>query len=773
RPLRVPVLPSNDAPASAQPLEGTNGSVAVQLGGSTLESWEPSGDPSVPQGSVWFHWRAPATGQAWFRSAFPPQGTNDVRLYSQSASQRLQEVAAWKDRDGVGLLVERAAEYWIRVAGDTRVHSSSLDWESWPFRVVVPGPGIVLASRVSFELMADVPPDDISEVLYLHWGSMSGPGRSPPWKVTPEHLAAGGMGAVGAQIGFRNGTVMQIPESAFVRWRPDNDDLARAIPWREHSVSWVSTAGATLEAGEPAAPSGSRTLWWSFVAPDDGFVRMASGDAAHPMEAFRVPQTDSWNGAVRVAGPAGSGDLEVRRGQKFLFRLVASAITQVSVDLHFSRVGANPSPESAAILPDDGGPLRAEFGPSGTSGSSRFWWIEPGRSGVMFFEQSDPYPGDFRWNLYPDGILTGEHPFQWPDHHPVQQGRRYLVECWLSDGHFGTWTGRAVIQEANTNDHLSRRWEVPPTGLQRRFFLGDTPSDPAEPVINLTAGPSALRSLWFSWTSPRRQYATFWSSPVAPLGVFEGDSLNELWMMARSNGEPITFLAEPGRTYSMLLQQAGLQEYGITVGVGPVPAPRGDDFAGRGRVHGFDAVLEFECQAATREPGEPRHGGGLAAASSWWSWTAPARGTLSLGRDTGVYNPFDLTVYRGTELARLTPVTGTEGNPDIRMLELPVEAGEELQFAGVSRQGPFWPFHRPERWLLRFKSGFDPETDLQVTPLADGLEVRWPEALDGFLLETTTDPVRRDWQAVDRRAGPSVRLAAPATGAVYFRMRAP
>lgn len=110
--------------------------------------------------------------------------------------------------------------------------------------------------------------------------------------------------------------------------------------------------------------------------------------------------------------------------------------------------------------------------------------------------------------------------------------------------------------------------------------------------------------------------------------------------------------------------------------------PSNDQFARRQLIPGTHVTLFGSLTGAKSEPGEPVHGGVGIGSSIWWSWKAPASGSLTLltsgsGPDTV------LAVYQGTTLSSLQAigrgVTDPSGNG--RRLVMPVLAGQEYQIA--------------------------------------------------------------------------------------------
>ena len=89
--------------------------------------------------------------------------------------------------------------------------------------------------------------------------------------------------------------------------------------------------------------------------------------------------------------------------------------------------------------------------------------------------------------------------------------------------------------------------------------------------------------------------------------------------------------------------------------------PANDDFADATVLNGASGTIETDLLAATVEPGEPPHlsgdGGDRPAASVWFRWTAPARGSTRFG----VQALSSVKVFRGQHIAALTPLAFGSG----------------------------------------------------------------------------------------------------------------
>jgi len=93
--------------------------------------------------------------------------------------------------------------------------------------------------------------------------------------------------------------------------------------------------------------------------------------------------------------------------------------------------------------------------------------------------------------------------------------------------------------------------------------------------------------------------------------------------------------------------------------------PPNDSFANRITLTGPSITLTASNKGATKEAGEPNHGGNIGGKSIWYTWTAPTSGKLTI--DTAGSN-FDtlLGVYTGTSVSALTLAAS---NDDVSSLD--------------------------------------------------------------------------------------------------------
>jgi hypothetical protein len=132
----------------------------------------------------------------------------------------------------------------------------------------------------------------------------------------------------------------------------------------------------------------------------------------------------------------------------------------------------------------------------------------------------------------------------------------------------------------------------------------------------------------------------------------------------------------------------------VVQGVAAAAPPPNDNFAAAEIVTGFPATVSGSNLDATREPGEPRHGGLPASHSVWWTWTPRSSGTVLIRacRGRGVSST-TLGVYLGTAVGSLTEVTsafggGFRGCPRGTRVAFYAIAGQQYRIAvddGVGR----------------------------------------------------------------------------------------
>jgi hypothetical protein len=179
-------------------------------------------------------------------------------------------------------------------------------------------------------------------------------------------------------------------------------------------------------------------------------------------------------------------------------------------------------------------------------------------------------------------------------------------------------------------------------------------------------------SAWFAWRAPRSQSVFVqvctdgWE---ALLGIYRGESVDNLQPVAATHittpfgscGE-LSFRAISTVTYRIAVDGStaggGLEQgnFDFTVSSTPLNLPANDAFANATGVKSTPYEWIYgSTDGATREAGEPGHGGDLAGASVWFHWTAPTTGAMQVFPCMASFRP-TLALYTGSTLATLNPI---------------------------------------------------------------------------------------------------------------------
>lgn len=189
---------------------------------------------------------------------------------------------------------------------------------------------------------------------------------------------------------------------------------------------------------------------------------------------------------------------------------------------------------------------------------------------------------------------------------------------------------------------------------------------------------NAGHSIWFKWTAPSTETVkvdTCAGTADTLLAVFVGSTFPTRTLVADNDQHSgicsttgdqsaVVFEAIEGQTYRIVVdtwhETLPLEDEILLSVASPVPA--NDSFA-TPEVLSPDPVskgvfVEANNSFASKEAGEPNHGGDSGGASLWYLWEAPATGRTAVF----VCDPdFAVGVYEGTEVSALTPVTDLPG----------------------------------------------------------------------------------------------------------------
>ena len=186
-------------------------------------------------------------------------------------------------------------------------------------------------------------------------------------------------------------------------------------------------------------------------------------------------------------------------------------------------------------------------------------------------------------------------------------------------------------------------------------------------------------SVWWTWSAPATGSVTFntrGSNFDTLLTVYTGDNLNNLTEIASNDDadgwfllqSAVRFNAQQGQTYYIAVEGYNGAAGAIVLNWQapsslPETATETDDFSPNASISGASGRITGGNVGAGRQSGEPDHAGNNGGASVWWTWTAPATGSVTF--DTRDSN-FDtlLAVYIGDNLNNLTEIASNDDMND-------------------------------------------------------------------------------------------------------------
>lgn len=257
------------------------------------------------------------------------------------------------------------------------------------------------------------------------------------------------------------------------------------------------------------------------------------------------------------------------------------------------------------------------------------------------------------------------------------------------------WAPSAVAAPGN-DDFSDREVLSGPLPIAASGSNVEATKEDGEPFLAFGKG----RTIWYEWEAESTSFTTVGTCGTdirTQVGVYTGTALNGLTPVADGfsggpgcpsslSGSQATFKAEAGAVYVILVDGDAFYlppspppsgEGPISLQVEATPPPPNDDFAHAallsGQVHEEPggARIYFASGhgynwAATKEPGEPSHGGDPGGASVWFSWTAPESGFAHMSACCG--RPRLLGIYTGESIGTLTTVASGIGFAEVSIV---------------------------------------------------------------------------------------------------------
>ncbi len=243
----------------------------------------------------------------------------------------------------------------------------------------------------------------------------------------------------------------------------------------------------------------------------------------------------------------------------------------------------------------------------------------------------------------------------------------------------------ARLSGAPVNDPFAARLVIPATasGLES-IASGDLTKATVETGEPSHADRVCTRSLWWTWTAPENgtlEITTQGSTVATTLAVYTGTQLAKLVVVAHdrdsgSSGSSLVRLSvQSGTAYQIAVADSAGSSGRVRLRLIHTTSIdlANDGFANRIRLAGGLTQATASNVEASKELGEPSHAGNLGGKSLWWTWTAPADGTVTLttlgsttsaqgSQSTGALDTL-LAVYTGTRVSALTAVASNDNAP--------------------------------------------------------------------------------------------------------------
>jgi Collagen triple helix repeat (20 copies)/Abnormal spindle-like microcephaly-assoc'd, ASPM-SPD-2-Hydin len=210
-------------------------------------------------------------------------------------------------------------------------------------------------------------------------------------------------------------------------------------------------------------------------------------------------------------------------------------------------------------------------------------------------------------------------------------------------------------------------------------------------------GGIGAKSVWYSWQAPTSGTVTIDTCASAfdtLLAIYTGSAVNTLTPVASNNNSSscattsrshVIVPVGAGETYRIAVDGSGTASGAISLQIQYVTAAANDDFANAETITGAPATVTGNNAIASKEVGEPNHAGNAGGKSVWYSWQAPASGTVTIDTCGSAFDTL-LAIYTGSALAGLTPVASNNNSiscagTNRSHVGVPVSAGETYRIA--------------------------------------------------------------------------------------------
>jgi subtilisin family serine protease/Tol biopolymer transport system component len=183
------------------------------------------------------------------------------------------------------------------------------------------------------------------------------------------------------------------------------------------------------------------------------------------------------------------------------------------------------------------------------------------------------------------------------------------------------------------------------------------------------AGGAAAHSVWFEWIAPfDNTVEVYTKAPDSDtvIAIYQGGDLAGLTPVAANDNDPnaatsgfdsyLEFTVVKDQTYRIAVDSADGSTGTFTLTIENTPP--NDDFAEAIAWGGTGGTIRPDNTGATKEPGEPRHGGLFGGSSLWYAYTPAYDGRLRVGNGDGSPVELGIGIYSGTQVSALVELDG-------------------------------------------------------------------------------------------------------------------
>ena len=433
---------------------------------------------------------------------------------------------------------------------------------------------------------------------------------------------------------------------------PENDDFADASTIQgENGSNTVELFAASREPGEAYVERNSRTIWFSWTAPDDGLFRfrLANAESGAAFTAdMHLYTGDTLVSLVRSANKDGSElSFDAQQGVVYSLQVESTSRNTQPLTLKWERADVRPANDDFAFaqeLPSEAGSVEGS-NEGATLERSEFWG---GRAATVWYKWTAPSDSHWRFRL------RGGSAYLMVFHGDALQNLRLASHPRSrSQAAFPAATGETyyIAAAAHSADESGTQFELIWESIQgvgpsvrlahndqfenAETIYGAEGKSAVDWTLERTVQPgepheTGVGTVWWKWTAPDTDTYTwqFGGPPELLYSLYTGGKVDELTLVAHGRlGTSFKIDAQANITYFIALGQSrnSINEFlsgAETFSWGK--APFNDDRGTATELAGASGSAVGNLKFATIEPEEPIDT--LGYESIWWTWSAPSSG---------------------------------------------------------------------------------------------------------------------------------------------------